>query len=173
MPDNLLYNAGPAQEVYPACEEVVWSRVCSAVQGAGSYQILSANANKYEPMSVSLVAGALWHLFSNAREYLSHTRPGFPDSQLFALRDCLQSCSLKVTINCPVDLLLERSAGSAAIVARTSSVGGSRGSRTLRGINMDSVDADRVDSSTVSGAGDGRRKVDEPNSDPGHRVHYV
>ncbi|KAI2503042.1 hypothetical protein MHU86_11390 [Fragilaria crotonensis] len=69
--------------------------------------------------------GTLWHVFIDAREYFSYTGPGLPDSQLFALRDCLRSCSLKVTINCPVYMLLGRPAPSvAAVVSRTGSAGG-------------------------------------------------
>ena len=94
----------------------------------GVYQILSAKSAVYETMTADLVAETLWHVFIDAREYFSYAGPGLPDSQLFALRDCLRSCSLKVTINCPIDLLLGRAAPTAAaVVSRAGSVGGSRG----------------------------------------------
>ncbi len=103
----------------------------SEVQGV--YQILSVKADVlYEPMSADLVVETLWHMVVDAREHFSCTGPGLPDSQLCALR----SCSLKVTINCPVDLLLGRSAGLAVIVSRTSSAGGSRGSRSSAGSTL-------------------------------------
>ena len=76
-------------------------------------------------MTAELVAETLWHVFIDAREYFSYTGPGLPDSQLFALRDCLRSCLLKVTINCPVNMLLGRPAPSvAAVVSRTGRAGG-------------------------------------------------
>ncbi len=91
-------------------------RLLTVLTGAGSahlaevqgvYQILSAKSAVYEIMSANLVAETLWHVFIDAREYFSHAGPGLPDSQLLlALRDCLCSCSLKATINCPVNLLL-------------------------------------------------------------------
>lgn len=99
------------------------------VEVQGVYQILSAKSAVYETMTAELVAETLWHVFIDAREYFSYTGPGLPDSQLFALRDCLRSCSLKVTINCPVYMLLGRPAPSmAAVVSRTSSTGGRGGS---------------------------------------------
>jgi hypothetical protein len=91
----------------------------------GVYQILSAKSAVYETMTAESVAETLWHVFIDAREYFSYTGPGLPDSQLFALRDCLRSCSLKLTINCPVYMLLGRPAPSvAAVVSRTGSAGG-------------------------------------------------
>jgi hypothetical protein len=93
----------------------------------GVYQILSAKSAVYEKITADLVAETLWHVFIDAREYFSYTGPGLPDSQLFAFRDCLRSCSLKVTINCPTDLLLGRPSPSVApVVSRTSSAGGGR-----------------------------------------------
>ena len=97
------------------------------------YQILSAKSAVYETMTAELVAETLWHVFIDAREYFSHTGPELPDSQLFALRDCLRSCSLKTTINCPVALLLGRTGSSAAVVSHSGMSAGGGSRTTSRG----------------------------------------
>ena len=99
----------------------------------GVYQVLSDKAGVYETMSGELVAETLWQIFIDAREYFSQTGPELPVSQLFALRDSIRSCTLKETINCPVDRLLGRLSPSVALVSQTTSGGGSRGSRVSGG----------------------------------------
>ena len=94
----------------------------------GVYQVLSDKAAVYEGMSGDLIAETLWQIFIDAREYFSQPGPVLPESQLFALRDSIRSCTLKATINCPVNKLLGRSAPSAAVISQTSG-GSSRGSR--------------------------------------------
>ena len=91
------------------------------------YQVLSDKSAIYEAMSNELVAETLWQIFIDAREYFSHHGPTLPVSTLFALRDSIKNCTLKATINCPVDQLLGRPTQSVAVVSHAS--GGSRGSR--------------------------------------------
>lgn len=109
----------------------------------GVYQVLAEKAAVYESMSGELVAETLWQVFVDARDCFSHLGPGLPESQLFTLRHYIRSCSLKVTINCPVNLLLNVQPGPApGVVSQTSSNatrngraahhgGGSMGSSTL------------------------------------------
>jgi hypothetical protein len=99
----------------------------------GVYQVLSDKSGVYETMGGELVAETLWQLFIDAREYFSQTGPELPVSQLFALRDSIRSCTLKETINCPVDRLLGRPSSSVALVSQTASGGVSRGSRGSSG----------------------------------------
>ena len=105
--------------------------------------MLAEKAAVYESMSGELVAETLWQVFVDARDCFSHLGPGLPESQLFTLRHYIRSCSLKVTINCPVNLLLNVQPGPApGVVSQTSSNatrngraahhgGGSMGSSTL------------------------------------------
>ena len=72
----------------------------------GVYQSLAEKAAVYETMSSELVAETIWQVFLDARECFSHLGPGLPESALYTLRHYIRSCSLKVTINCPVALLL-------------------------------------------------------------------
>lgn len=106
------------------------------------YHVLSDKLAIYEMMSSDLVAETLWQVFIDAREYFSHIGPMLPVSTLYLLRDSIKNCTLKSTINCPVDQLLGRSPQSAAVVsyagggssrASRSSGGGGSGMSTLSG----------------------------------------
>ena len=55
----------------------------------------------------------------DARECFSHLGPGLPESQLYSLRHDIRGCSLRVSINCPVALLLN--SPSAAVVSQAGS----------------------------------------------------
>ena len=86
----------------------------------GIYQVLAEKMAVYESMSGELIAETLWQVFLDARDCFSYLGPGLPESQLFTLRHYIRSCSLKVTINCPVALLLNRPSGVAAPVSLSS-----------------------------------------------------
>ncbi len=118
----------------------------------GVYQMLSDKAAVYKGMSGALIAKTLWQIFIDAREYFSQPGPVLPESQLFALRDSIRNCTLKATINCPVEKLLGRSAPSAAVVSQMT--GGSfRGSRGRGGGST---------VSSLTGPGDGVRTNPSP-----------
>ena len=85
----------------------------------GIYQVLAEKVAVYENMSAELIAEILWRVFVDAREYFSHLGPGLPESQLYSLRHDIRGCSLRVSINCPVALLLN--IPSAAAVSQTGS----------------------------------------------------
>ena len=79
----------------------------------GIYQVL---AEKVAVMSAELIAEILWRVFVDTRECFSHLGPGLPESQLYSLRHDVRGCSLRVSINCPVALLLN--SPSAAVVSQ-------------------------------------------------------
>jgi hypothetical protein len=85
----------------------------------GIYQVLAEKVTVYETMSAELIAEILWQVFVDARECSSHLGPGLPDSQLYSLRHDIRDCSLHVSINCPVALLLN--SPSAAVVLQAGS----------------------------------------------------
>ena len=58
------------------------------------------------------MAEPLWQIFIDARAYFSATGPALSQSQLYQLRGFIQSCTLRATINCPVDRLLGRQSRS-------------------------------------------------------------
>jgi hypothetical protein len=82
----------------------------------GIYQVLAEKVAVYETMSAELIAEILWRVFVDARECFSHLGPGLPESQLYSLRHDVRGCSLRVSINCPVALLLN--SPSAAVVSQ-------------------------------------------------------
>ena len=85
----------------------------------GIYQVLAEKVAVYETMSAELIAEILWRVFVDARECFSHLGPGLPESQLYSLRHDVRGCSLRVSINCPVALLLN--SPSAAVVSQAGS----------------------------------------------------
>ena len=85
----------------------------------GIYQVLAEKGAVYETMSAELIAEILWRVFVDARECFSHLGPGLPESQLYSLRHDVRGCSLRVSINCPVALLLN--SPSAAVVSQAGS----------------------------------------------------
>jgi hypothetical protein len=110
------------------------------------FQVLSDKSAIYEAMSADLVAETLWQIFIDAREYFSHHGPQLPVSTLFALRDSIKNCTLKATINCPVDQLLGRQPVSAARVSAGGSARGSRGSGGGGGSTVSTLSAPTVGS---------------------------
>ena len=86
---------------------VLFGARCShLLEVQGVYQALAEKVAVYETMSSELVAETIWQVFLDARDCFSHLGPGLPESALYTLRHYIKSCSLKVTINCPVALLL-------------------------------------------------------------------
>jgi hypothetical protein len=86
---------------------VLFGERCShLLEVQGVYQVLAEKVGVYELMSSELVAETIWQVFLDARECFSYVGRGLPESALFTLRGDIRSCSLKVTINCPVALLL-------------------------------------------------------------------
>ena len=109
----------------------------------GVYQVLAEKGAVYELMSMEVIAEILWRVFVDARECFSHLGPTLPESQLYSLRHDIRGCSLRVSINCPVALLLNRP--SAAVVSQASSGsalggrGGYGGSTASSGTTMSTL----------------------------------
>ena len=86
---------------------VLFGARCShLLEVQGVYQALAEKVGVYEQMSGELIAETIWQVFLDARNCFSHMGPGLPESSLYTLRHDIKSCALKVTINCPVALLL-------------------------------------------------------------------
>jgi hypothetical protein len=89
----------------------------------GVYQLLAKKGALYKSMSIDLIAEILWRVFVDARECFSHLGPRLPESQLYSLRHDIRGCSLRVSINCPVALLLNRSSTARRRAAAAHSAG--------------------------------------------------
>jgi hypothetical protein len=104
----------------------------------GIYQVLAEKVAVYETMSAELITEILWQVFVNTRECFSHLGSGLPESSLYSLRHDIRGCSLRVSINCPVALLLNspstavvsQAGSSSAVGGRSGYGGGSVGSAT-------------------------------------------
>jgi hypothetical protein len=129
----------------------------------GVYQMLADKSAVYETMTGDLIAETLWQIFIDARAFFSTTGPTLPESQLFQLRSSISMCTLRATMNCPVDRLLGRQAESATVVSQQSSVG-SRGSRGSGGggSTMSTLSGPSTGSSVTTPFVDGRRKNPKP-----------
>jgi hypothetical protein len=93
----------------------------------GVYQVLAEKAAVYEVMTTEPIAEILWRVFVDAREFFSCLGPALPDSQLFSLRHDIRACSLRVSVNCPVELLMSHSSATVVSQAGSSRVLGGRG----------------------------------------------
>jgi hypothetical protein len=129
----------------------------------GVYQMLADKSAVYETMTGDLIAETLWQIFIDARAFFSSTGPTLPESQLFQLRSSISMCTLRATMNCPVDRLLGRQAESATVVSQQSSVG-SRGSRGSGGggSTMSTLSGPSTGSSVTTPFVDGSRKNPKP-----------
>jgi hypothetical protein len=103
----------------------------SEVQGI--YMVLAEKIGVYETMSCELIAETIWQVFLDARNCFSHMGPRLPESTLYALRHDIKGCALKVTINCPLALLLNLPPASlSATTVSQSTVGSGRQGTTGR-----------------------------------------
>jgi hypothetical protein len=109
----------------------------------GMYQVLAEKGAVYKSMSMELIAEILWRVFVDARECFSHLGPRLPESQLYSLRHDISGCSLRVSINRLVALLLDRL--STAVVSQADSGstlggrGGYGGTRVSSGTTMSTL----------------------------------
>ena len=86
---------------------VLFGARCShLLEVQGMYMILAEKIGVYETMSCELIAETMWQVFLDARNCFSHMGPRLPESTLYAVRHDIKGCALKVTINCPLALLL-------------------------------------------------------------------
>ena len=140
---------------------VLFGARCShLLEVQGMYMILAEKIGVYETMSCELIAETMWQVFLDARNCFSHMGPRLPESTLYAVRHDIKGCALKVTINCPLALLLNLPTASPTMTVVSQSTMGSGRSTTTGRMSGGSMAPSTT--STLTSATDTRRPREVP-----------